>query len=155
MSSSAARVELQLVDQRLHPPVSLPPIAADGSVQAVANSAENWIVPVIPPLASIRTLSAPRIVDWGGCRIRVTPDPLAIVLTDAAGRPCQRMRINPNGEIHFARGNGPIFGLGQGGHQFDRRGGSFPLVNGQGEGVHSVDMRDPARAHGLRIRPGA
>ena len=77
----------------------------------------------------------------------MTPDPLAIVLTDGAGHPCQRMRIDRSGEIHFARGNGPMFGLGQGGHQFDRRGGSFPLVNGQGEGVQSVDMRQPgARA---------
>ncbi len=142
------RVELQLTpisDCTIR--VSLLPIAADGSVQAAANSAELAIGRVSSPLAKIRTLSAPEIVDWGACRIRVTPDPLAIVLTDAAGHPCQRLRIERSGEIHFAAGNAPILGLGQGGHQFDRRGGSFPLVNGQGEGVQSVDMRQPgARA---------
>jgi alpha-glucosidase/alpha-D-xyloside xylohydrolase len=92
-------------------------------------------------------LSAPRVVDWSGCRIRVTPDPLAIALIDGAGHSCQRLRIARSGEIHFATGSGPLFGLGQGGQQFDRRGGSFPLVNGQGEGVQSIDMRQPgARA---------
>jgi len=86
------------------------PTAPDGSVQAAAISPELAIEPMSPPLAMIRTLSAPRTVDWGDCRILVTPDPLAIVLSDGAGHPCQRMRLDPSGEIHFARGNGPIFG---------------------------------------------
>jgi alpha-glucosidase/alpha-D-xyloside xylohydrolase len=141
-------VELQLTpvsDGTLR--VSLLPVAADGSVQAPANSPELAIATARKPAATFRALSAPASVDWNGCRIRVTPDPLAIALTDDAGRPCQRLTLDPSGQIRFVTGSAPIFGLGQGGHQFDRRGGSFPLVNGQGEGVHSVDMREPgARA---------
>jgi alpha-glucosidase/alpha-D-xyloside xylohydrolase len=142
------RVELRLAPVSIHTlRVSLLPIAADGLVQAPANSPELAIRPTGPPLATLRTLSAPVIVDWNGCRIRLTPDPLAIELTDGDGRPCQRLKIDGSGHIHLATGSAPIFGLGQGGQQFDRRGGSFPLVNGQGEGVHSVDMRAPgARA---------
>jgi len=138
------RVELQLTSiSACTLRISLLRIAADGSVQPAANSPELAIAPPSAPIAKIRSLIAPEIVDWGGCSIRITPDPLAIVLTDAAGHLCQRLRINGSGEIQFARGNGPIFGLGQGGHQFDRRGGLFPLVNGQGEGVQSLDMRQP------------
>src|SRR5262249_43125043 len=52
-----------------------------------------------------------------------------------------------DGSLGFALGEGPVFGLGQGGQQFDRRGGLFPLLNGQGEGVRSADMNQPgARA---------
>jgi alpha-glucosidase/alpha-D-xyloside xylohydrolase len=142
------RAELQLAAVSAHTlRVTLLPVAPDGSVRAPADAPELAIGPMGPSLANIRTLSAPRVVDWNGGRIRVTPDPLAIALIDAAGHPCQHLKIDRSGAVRFATGSAPIFGLGQGGQQFDRRGGSFPLVNGQGEGVQSVDMRQPgARA---------
>jgi len=142
------RVELQLAPVSVHTlRVTLLPIAPDGSVRAPANPPELAIGPMGASLANIRTLSAPKVVDWNDGRIHVAPDPLAIELIDGAGRPCQRLKIERSGGVRFATGGGPIFGLGQGGQQFDRRGGSFPLVNGQGEGVQSVDMRQPgARA---------
>ncbi|HEY8266725.1 MAG TPA: hypothetical protein VIG03_09130, partial [Steroidobacteraceae bacterium] len=142
------RVELQLTPVSAHTlRLSILPIARDGSVPAAPNSSELAIGSPQAPLARIRTLAAPEVVDWGGCTIRVTPDPLVIVVTGDDGRPCQRLRIDPNGEVRFALGKGPVFGLGQGGRQFDRRGGAFPLVNGQGEGEHSIDMNQPgARA---------
>jgi alpha-glucosidase/alpha-D-xyloside xylohydrolase len=142
------RVALQLVPVSDHTlRVSLLRVAGDGSVQAVADSPELASLPVREPLARIRTLPAAADVDWGSCGIRVTPDPLAIDLADRGGLPCPRIRLGPGGEIRFATGHRPLFGLGQGGHQFDRRGGTFPLVNGQGEGVQSIDMRQPeARA---------
>ena len=142
------RLELQLAPVSDHTlRVSLLPIAADESVQTPANSPELAIGPLGAPLARIRTLAAPKTVDWSAYPIQVSTDPFAIVLTDGAGHSCQRLKIDRNGDIRFATGSGPLFGLGQGGQQFDRRGGSFPLVNGQGEGVRSVDMRQPgARA---------
>jgi alpha-glucosidase/alpha-D-xyloside xylohydrolase len=123
--------------------VSLLPIAADESIQPIAGSPELALGSAGPPLARIRRLSATETLAWGGRSIRVMPNPFAIEVTDEAGHRCQRLRIDPSGEIRFAIGNQPIFGLGQGGKQFDRRGGAFPLVNGQGEGVHSIDMRQP------------
>src|SRR5262249_7197229 len=142
------RVELQLAPVSIHTlRVTLLPIAPDGSVRTPESSPELAIVPMVSSLANIRALSAPQVVDWNGGRIRGPPAPLAIALTDGAGHPCQRLNIDRKGVVRFATGGGPIFGLGQGGQQFDRRGGSFPLVNGQGEGVQSVDMRQPgARA---------
>ena len=53
--------------------VTLLPIGGDGFAQPPANSPELAIGSMGPPLATLRTLSAPAIVDWGGCRIRVTP----------------------------------------------------------------------------------
>ena len=142
------RVELQLAPVSAHTlRVTLLPRAQDGSVPPPPNSAELALGPPHPPLARIRTLPAGEIVDWGNHGVRLTPDPLVILVTGDDGRPCQRLHIDPSGEIRFALGKGPLLGLGQGGRQFDRRGGAFPLVNGQGEGVTSVDMRAPgARA---------
>jgi alpha-glucosidase/alpha-D-xyloside xylohydrolase len=84
-----------------------------------------------------------RTFEWGGNRVRVSADPLRIVIADAAGRTCQDLRIAPHGRIDFSLGDGPLFGLGQGGRQFDRRGGLFERINGQGEGVRSIDMNAP------------
>src|SRR6266567_8804863 len=70
---SGQRVELQLTSiSACTLRVSLLPIAADGSVPRAANSPELAIAPPAPPMAKIRSLIAPEIVDWGGCRIRIT-----------------------------------------------------------------------------------
>ena len=63
-------------------------------------------------------------------------------MTDADGRVCQEL-IVADGRIDFSLGERPLFGLGQGGRQFDRRGGVFERINGQGEGVRSIDMNAP------------
>jgi hypothetical protein len=142
------RVELQLTPVGAHTlRLSVLPIAPDGSDPSPPTSAELAIGPLPPPLLRLGSRSAPHAVDWGAHKIRVTFDPLVIAVSGDDGRPAQRLRIDPNGEIRFALGKGPVFGLGQGGKQFDRRGGAFPLVNGQGEGEHSIDMNQPgARA---------
>ncbi len=80
---------------------------------------------------------------WGEHRVLITADPPTITVTDSAGRHVQRLEIAP-GLLRFRLGGKPVFGLGQGGRQFDRRGGSFPVINGQDESEHSIDMRDPA-----------
>src|SRR5262249_38737754 len=98
-------------------------------------------------IAAIRTRVGEQSIDWNGNRIRVSTDPLAISVTDREGQACQDVRILADGTIDFALGNGPLFGLGQGGRQFDRRGATFEQINGQGEGAVSIDMNTPgARA---------
>jgi hypothetical protein len=120
------RVELQLTSiSACTLRVSLLPIAADGSVQPAANSPELAIAPTSPPIAKIRSLIAPEIVDWGDCRIHVTLEPLAILLTDAAGHPCQHMRIDRFGTF----GCGYLFGHGSNG--FQDLGGYIPHGNAQ------------------------
>ncbi|MFI5014300.1 MAG: TIM-barrel domain-containing protein [Hyphomicrobiales bacterium] len=98
-------------------------------------------------IATIRALSGAQGFAFGTNRVRVSPNPLTIVVTDAKGRDRQTLRFAPDGRVDFALGEGPIFGLGQGGRQFDRRGGLFQELNGQGEGVRAIDMNAPgARA---------
>src|SRR6266567_2091866 len=57
------RVELQLTSiSACTLRVSLLPIAADGSIQPAANSPELAIAPAGPPMAKIRSLTAPEIL---------------------------------------------------------------------------------------------
>ncbi|MBI3711238.1 MAG: DUF5110 domain-containing protein [Proteobacteria bacterium] len=144
LSVAGCPVELQLIPiSACTLRVSLVPIAGDGKSLPVENSAELIVENTKHAIATFRALDAPQTIAWKDCRIRLTAKPLSISVTDGTGGTCQSLRIEDDGRIAFALGTGPLFGLGQGGHQFDRRGGSFPLVNGQGEGVSSLDMRLP------------
>ena len=134
--------------------LSVLPGSRDGSMPVPPSSSELAIRAAPPPLARIRSLSEPQVVAWSGGKVELSTDPLVVAVTAGDGRSCQRLRIE-NGEIRFALGDGRLFGLGQGGQQFDRRGGSFPLVNGQGEGVHLGRHAPAGRAcAALRLRPG-
>jgi hypothetical protein len=127
--------------------VSLLPVAADGTVTAPPSSPELTISEApAEPLLAARGLPDSLRLHWGDNRISLTPDPLELVVTNRLGRPRQTLRFAAGG-IDFALGSAPLFGLGQGGKQFDRRGGQFAQVNGQGESILAIDMSAPgARA---------
>src|SRR5262249_48895704 len=119
----------------------------DGKVEPPPRAPELVLGEEGRSLARIRALTAEQSFVWGWNRVRVASDPLTVTVTEAAGRTCQDLRIASNGVVDFALGAAPLFGLGQGGQQFDRRGGVFARINGQGEGVRSLDMNAPgARA---------
>lgn len=62
-----------------------------------------------------------------------SPDPLNFVITTAAGRVVQNLRIDrETGVLTFLLGDGPVLGLGEGGPQFDRRGEVDRMRSGQG-----------------------
>jgi alpha-glucosidase/alpha-D-xyloside xylohydrolase len=61
----------------------------------------------------------------------------ALRIEGAHGRRVQQIRPTPDGFV-FSLGEGPLFGLGQGGAQFDRRGDNDPMDNG--EGVHGLGV---------------
>jgi alpha-glucosidase/alpha-D-xyloside xylohydrolase len=144
LSVAGCPVELQLIPiSACTLRVSLVPIADDGKSLPVEKSAELIVESTNAAIAEIRSLSAPRAIGWGDHLVRVAPDPLTISVADKSGQTHQAVQIDDAGNVSFAYGAGPIFGLGQGGCQYDRRGGFFPLVNGQGEGVSSLDMRLP------------
>ena len=119
------------------------PLRAGDSPEPVPSAPEIIVHETGSVIATIRGLAGDRTFEWGGNRVRVSADPLRIVIADAAGRTCQDLRIAPDGRIDFSLGDGALFGLGQGGRQFDRRGGLFERINGQGEGVRSIDMNAP------------
>jgi len=137
-------IELRLVAlNSLMLRITAVPLRAGDSPEPVPSAPEIIVHETGSVIATIRGLAGDRSFEWGGNRVRVSADPLRIVIADAAGRTCQDLRIAPHGRIDFSLGDGPLFGLGQGGRQFDRRGGLFERINGQGEGVRSIDMNTP------------
>jgi hypothetical protein len=60
-----------------------------------------------------------------------------MTIADAEGKTRQQIRLEPSaGAIHFLSGEGPLFGLGEGGHPLNRRGTKETMVNGQ----HSPEL---------------
>jgi alpha-glucosidase/alpha-D-xyloside xylohydrolase len=81
--------------------------------------------------ARIRELTRARTVPWQQRRIQISADASALKLTIEGGRPAQGLVVDlQTGAVHFAR-EGRIFGLGEGGPQFDRNGQSYPMENGE------------------------
>lgn len=92
----------------------------------------------------ISELSSDRTVSHGHLRIAVHPSPLAIEITTAGGVRVQRLVLDENtGEVDFRIGDGPVFGLGNGGQYLDRRGTYFDMRSGHIAGDYLV--------HGARI----
>jgi alpha-glucosidase/alpha-D-xyloside xylohydrolase len=100
------------------------PIPSDGALVR-----EDWGQPII----RVRTLTAPRTVKCGELTVKVSGDPVTIRVEARGGRLVQELKCDPtSGEISFITGDAPVFGLGQGGPQFDRRGSVDRMVSGQG-----------------------
>ena len=79
----------------------------------------------------IRELPAARDVQAGRLQIRVEPQPLTVTVRRADGRVVQQLTVDENdGSVTF-RTEAPVFGLGEGRQQFDRRGFFYNFVNGQ------------------------
>lgn len=84
-----------------------------------------------------------KTVRCGQFSVRVENDPIVLEVRNSAGRVVQRLRFVADGSIGFDLGTGPLFGLGQGGPQFDRRGRFHQMNSGQ-------DAQDLA-THGARV----
>jgi alpha-glucosidase len=82
---------------------------------------------------TVLDLSRPQVLSLGGLKLVVAPGG-ALRIHGAKGRLVQEIRLEPDG-FAFRLGEGPLFGLGQGGPQFDRRGDIDPMASGQG-GYH-------------------
>jgi alpha-glucosidase/alpha-D-xyloside xylohydrolase len=63
----------------------------------------------------------------------VAAEPLVVPFKSKQGSLIQELRVDVGtGSFTFQLGDGPIFGLGEGGPQFDRRGSTYSLRSGQG-----------------------
>ena len=123
--------------------VALTPVRAD-TVRITARAIQDEHALAMPsdgvlvkddwgkPAATIPTLSAPRKVKCGDLSVTVSNSPLRIRV-EKAGRLVQELKCDATGsEIGFEIGDAPVFGLGQGGPQFDRRGNIDRMKSGQG-----------------------
>jgi alpha-glucosidase/alpha-D-xyloside xylohydrolase len=71
-----------------------------------------------------------RSAEW---RLTASPEPLTIRVESPDGRLIQEIRVDGGtGSFSFHLGDGPVFGLGEGGPQFDRRGSADRMRSGQG-----------------------
>lgn len=116
----------------------------NGEPQAIAQDGAlvkaNWGM----PLARLRTLSGPRTVKSGKLRATMSANPLTVRVETAGGQLVQELKVDDAaGNLSFSLGSGPLFGLGQGGPQFDRRGSTEAMRSGQG-GYH-------LGTHGARV----
>lgn len=85
------------------------------------------------PVARVRALSGPREIKCGDLTVTLSRDPLTLRVRGTGGRLLQEFRIDgATGNVSFSMSQGPIFGLGQGGPQFDRRGQIDQMNSGQG-----------------------
>ena len=79
-----------------------------------------------------RELSAATTVSAGKLRLEVKPQPLTIVIHNAAGKVVQEFVFTEaDGAMSF-RADAPILGMGEGARQFDRRGGLYTMKDGWG-----------------------
>jgi alpha-glucosidase (family GH31 glycosyl hydrolase) len=100
------------------------PVPLDGSlVQSVWGN----------PVSVLRSDWRSQTVLAGGVRVHAMPKPLAFNIENAAGQKVQEITVDEKtGAVSFETGNSPIFGLGEGGPQFDRRGSVDQMISGQG-----------------------
>src|SRR5262249_25650598 len=81
----------------------------------------------------VRELSRERRLSVGQLRVTVRPHPLSINVCRADGKLVQELIFGEDNQTNLIlfRTAAPVLGLGEGAEQFDRRGVSYPLINGQ------------------------
>ena len=131
---SGQQVEVSLTKVTPHTlRVTLVPVLDDGTTGPMAHDLvlvkEVWP----PPAARLRLSSRTQTLAWGKRTISLSFEPLRVEVKSEAGDPIQRLQVDSgSGAVTFFLGEGPIFGLGEGCHQFDRRGAVYPMDHGQG-----------------------
>jgi alpha-glucosidase (family GH31 glycosyl hydrolase) len=86
-----------------------------------------------PPVAAMRGNVGDRVIKCGALDLRVSTNPPAFTIASVQGDVLQRVTVDPqNGHVSFLTGDSPLFGLGEGGPQFDRRGSVDEMRSGQG-----------------------
>lgn len=77
------------------------------------------------------------VAAWGEFKVHLQDKPWRVSVVDAAGKTRQQIRLDEaTSAIRFSSSEGPLFGLGEGGHPLDRRGTRDAMVNGQ----HSPEL---------------
>src|SRR5581483_5940259 len=115
------------------------------TVRLTIQSIENGSVQPIPsdgalvkedygkPNLRLRSLRESKSVKCGELTAHLTANPFTVKLEAKGGRVVQELKTDPaSPNLNFILGTGPIFGLGQGGPQFNRGGNKDRMVSGQG-----------------------
>ena len=128
---SGVEVELSLTPITEHTlRISLLPVASRYEPQQ-AFAGEGLRDRSWPPTAHALQDVPAAPVTWGKFTIRITDEPLTVSVHEL-GAERQRLTFDPaTSRVTFDLHDKPVFGLGEGGHQFDRRGVVDAMHNGQ------------------------
>lgn len=103
----------------------------EGSASIPSNGSliqESWKTPTAHPIEGLS-----REIPIGKFRITISGNPVSMVVAEENRRVIQKFAWNEDsGALSFQTGERPIYGLGEGGRQFDRRGSIDPMHSGQG-----------------------
>ncbi len=103
-------------------------IPLDGSLVHDSPAADSWGAPV----TKLRAEPANPIA-VGNLRLKISFHPVSISVANEHGDILQQLAWDANtGLLTFLNGSSPLFGLGEGGPQFDRRGSTDSMRSGQG-----------------------
>src|SRR5271169_1476341 len=84
------------------------------------------------PIAKLRA-ETEQIIAVGNVRLKISLHPVKVSITNEGGNAIQQLGWDDNsGALSFLIGDSPLFGLGEGGPQFDRRGSVDLMRTGQG-----------------------
>ncbi|MGH9400673.1 MAG: TIM-barrel domain-containing protein, partial [Terriglobia bacterium] len=87
------------------------------------------------PAAKLRSIARTEVVRWGSNSLSVLPDSqkrLRLVARTER-KIIQQVALDcESGAVRFSTGDLPVFGLGEGGSQFDRRGAEYSMKHGEG-----------------------
>lgn len=125
------KVELRLTALSPHTlRISVLPVAAGGEAvplpESIVLASTSWP----QPLTVLQRAPRKRL-KWGEHSIEISSYPLRLAL-NRSGEVIQNVEIDEaNGDVHFGM-RGPVFGLGEGGPQFDRRGQAYSMKHGEG-----------------------
>jgi alpha-glucosidase (family GH31 glycosyl hydrolase) len=112
--------------------ISLLALNADGSARNIAPDPALEIQSVHSPILRTRSAARSKSVSWGRFRVRISAAPLSLTVEEHGGKTVQHFEFDSaTGAVGFRNGAGPLFGLGEGGEQFDRRNQEFDMRNGQ------------------------
>jgi alpha-glucosidase len=131
-STPASQPEIQITSVSAHT-FRLSILAArDGSTGAIPSDGSLVRDSFGPPLATVREQPEHPVVA-GNFKLTVSLHPVSITIANQRGLVVQQLGWDQSsGVLSFASGNSPLFGLGEGGPQFDRRGSTDRMHSGQG-----------------------
>lgn len=108
-------------------------ITKDGKVAAIPDDGSLVRPSWGEPVAKLRGEVPIQSVKCGNLTVKISPDPLSFTIGSPENEIIQQFTVNQEtGVVSFITGNSPLLGLGEGGAQYDRRGSSDRMRNGQG-----------------------
>ena len=119
--------------------VTLMPKGANSAELNLSNSpvliSRHWPEPALK-LSEVGRARSLKIGEW---RVQVASAPLAIDVFNRTGKLLQRLVFDERkGDVSFRLGDAPLFGLGGGGPQFDKRGTFDAMNNGHRAGEFQI-----------------